>query len=192
MRFQPFSFGKRVWAGLAVSTLAVVGVSAVVAPESAQAICRGSGFTIFGGVDPELVLPYRLCNNEPRSGNAVYQLEVPGDRIIGAIIEIEVNYNPIFTSPFRGGRFNIDEIEVVQENGDRVEIDDVIWDEDGSRIEIYPTEPIPAATDFTIMLNDVYNPSRYQQNLFNLKVLYQGEPLRRTVGTWPLEISADD
>ena len=138
-----------------------------------------------------MILPYRLCNNEPRSGNAIYQLEVPGERIIGAVIEIEVSYNPIFTQPFRGGRFNIDQIEVIQEDGVRVELDDIVWDEDGSRIELYPIEPIPASTDFTIVLNDVYNPSRYQQNLFNLKVLYQGEPIRRIIGTWPLEISAE-
>lgn len=191
MRFQPFALGKRVWAGLAMSTLAVVGISAIVLPEPAQAICRGSGFTIFGGVDRELVLPYRMCNNEPRSGNAVYQLEVPGERIIGAIIEIEVSYNPIFTQPFRGGRFNIDAIEVVRADGVQVEIDEIFWDEDGSRVEIYPTEPIPASTNFTIVFNDVYNPSRYQQNLFNLKVLYQGEPLRRIIGTWPLEIASE-
>lgn len=191
MGFKPWFLRKGFWAGVALSAITLVGVHALINPEPAQAQCRGGGFTLFGGVDRELILPYRLCNNEPRSGNAIYQLEVPGERIIGAIIEIEVSYNPIFTQPFRGGRFNIDQIEVIQEDGVRIELDDIVWDEDGSRIELYPIEPIPASTDFTIVLNDVYNPSRYQQNLFNLKVLYQGEPIRRIIGTWPLEISAE-
>ncbi|MEM6590416.1 MAG: DUF2808 domain-containing protein, partial [Cyanobacteria bacterium P01_C01_bin.73] len=117
---------------------------------------------------------------------------VPGERINAAVLEIEVSYDPIFTQPFRGGRFNIDAIEIIGEEGDRIAVEEIIWDQDASRVEIYPEEIIPANSDFAIHFNDVYNPSRYQQNIFTLKVLQQGESLRRIIGAWTLEISAGD
>jgi hypothetical protein len=148
-----------------------------------------SGITIFGGLAPENRLAYSIDRNRPNSPNARYYLRVTGNKLPREVLEMEITYPEAFL-----GQFNVDSIELRQGRyrGDSViPVDDIIWDQANRRIEIYPSEPIPARSNLVIVLSNVQNPRRFGVHYFNLGMLYQGDVIRQYAGTWPLEVSAE-
>ncbi|MBD2259792.1 DUF2808 domain-containing protein [Pseudanabaena sp. FACHB-2040] len=148
-----------------------------------------SGITIFGGLAPENRLAYSIDRNRPSSPNARYYLRVANNKLPREVLEMEITYPETFQ-----GQFNADNIELRQGRyrGDSViPVDDVIWDEANRRIEIYPSEPIPARSNLVVVISNVQNPRRFGVHYFNLKMMYQGDVIRQYAGTWPLEVSAE-
>lgn len=170
---------------LAVSGLAIAGATAI-AQETTE------GLTIFGGVDAELRLGYSIDNNERRSNDARYYLRVAGRKVNRDVLELEINYPDEFEE--QGGYFRSARIELREgtgRGGATIPVDEIIISEEGNFFEIYPSEPIPANSNFVVVLHDVRNPNRYGNYFFTLDALYQGGPIRELVGIWPLEVAAE-
>lgn len=151
-----------------------------------------TGFTIFGGVDPEYRLRYLIDFNYARSSDARYYLRVSDEKVVRDIISLEVDYPPEFAE--LQGSFDVDKIELREGSGrgnDVIPTRSITWFEEEARIEIIPEAPIPEGTDFVIAMKGVSNPRRYGYHYFNLRVMFQGDVVNRYVGTWPLEIAVD-
>lgn len=173
--------------------LAALGMSAAVAaaPLSNQLMAQEttSGITIFGGLEPENRLAYSIDRNQPLSHNARYYLRVGSSKTPREVIEMEITYPETFQGEIDPGAI---ELRQGRYRGDAIiPTDEIVWDAENRRIEIYPSEPIPAETNLVVVLSDVQNPRRYGMHYFNLKLMYQGDVIRQYVGTWPLEVSAE-
>jgi len=180
-------FNKFATLGLATALLAG-GVGALVPPVSVAQ----TGFTIFGGVDPEYRLRYLIDFNHVRSSDARYYLRVTDDKVVRDIISLEIEYPPEFVE--LSGSFDVDKIELREGSGRGdgvIPTRSIEWIEEESRIEIIPEAPIPEGTDFVIVMRGVSNPRRYGYHYFNLRVMYQGDVINQYVGTWPLEVAVD-
>lgn len=178
--------------GLLVSGLAIAGAIGVAALPSASLAQTMPGLTIFGGVDPEYRLAYSIDYNTPRNTRARYYLRVPESKLERAVNEIEIDYPLAFTDD--AGGFDPANIELREgggRGGDAIPVSEVNWNPESGTIEIYPLEPISADTSFVIVMNKVRNPNNFGIHYFNLKAMYQGDILRRYLGTWPLEVSAE-
>ncbi|HEY9737728.1 MAG TPA: DUF2808 domain-containing protein [Trichocoleus sp.] len=148
-----------------------------------------SGITIFGGLDPENRLAYSIDRNRPFSPNARYYLRVGSKKLPREVIEMEITYPENFR-----GQLNGDSIELRQGRyrGDSViPTDEIIWDQENRRIEIYPSEPIPEGTNLVVVMSNIRNPRDYGVHYFNLRMMYQGDVARQYAGTWALEVSAE-
>lgn len=172
---------------LAAATLATgVGV-ALPQPAPAQ-----SGLTIFGGVDSEYRLRYLIDFNRPRSRNSRYYLQVARTKVPRDILSLEVEYPESF--PERRGRFDVNAIELREgdwRGGSVIPVESIEWEEGSGRIVITPEAPIPANTNFVIVMSRVVNPNRYGYHYFNLNAMFQGDVINQYVGTWPLELGTD-
>lgn len=148
-----------------------------------------SGVTIFGGLDPENRLAYSIDRNRPFSPNARYYLRVGSNKLPQDVLEMEITYPENFRGEIKG-----DSIELRQGRyrGDSViETDEIIWDQENRRIEIYPSAPIPAGTNLVVVLSNIRNPREYGVHYFNLRMMYEGGVTRQYAGTWALEVSAE-
>ncbi|NEQ31999.1 MAG: DUF2808 domain-containing protein [Leptolyngbya sp. SIO4C5] len=189
----------RFFAGLMCSGLAIAGAWSGIFTPSGQAQSSSTlpGFTIFGGVDPDFRLGYVIDNNTPRNRDARYYLQVDSNKVERGISEIEISYPEAFTRSPNGATLNPENIEIRIDSsrggrqGEVIPLDSVVWDEESHRLEIYTQEIIPADTEFVVALLDVRNPRRYGMHRFNLRVLYQGDVVRRYIGTWQVEAAAD-
>lgn len=169
-----------------VATAAVTGLSAALIPAPSQA---QSGLTIFGGVDVEYRLRYFIDFNTPRSRNARYYLQVARTNVPRDVISLEIDYPESFAQ--RRGRLNADTIELRRgdwRGGEVIPVRAIDWIEEEGRIEIIPEEPIPANTNFVVVMSNVRNPDRYGYYYFNMRMMYQGDVIDQYVGTWPLEL----
>lgn len=175
------------------SVLALSGVALISGSAIAQVGSSGGGLTIFGGVDSEYRLTYNIANNKKRSTRARYYLWVSGRKIPREVLELQISYPEEFEE--EGGYFSRASFELRDGNGLRGEsipIEEVVLNSEENIIEIYPEEPIPANTSFTVFVDRVRNPNRYGNHFFILDALYQGGVLRELVGIWPLEVAAVD
>ncbi len=177
------------FAALGLATALIAGGVGTLMPPASVA---QSGFTIFGGVDPEYRLNYSIDFNHVRSRDARYYLRVSDQKVVRDIISFEIDYPPEFTE--LQGSFDVDKIELREGSGrgnDVIPTRSISWFEEEARIEIIPEEPIPEGTDFVIAMKGVSNPRRYGYHYFNLRVMYQGDVINQYVGTWPLEVAVD-
>lgn len=166
----------------ALSALALAGclLTGVSLPIQAQGL---PGLTIFSGVERDNQLAYRLDYFGRLGARDRYRLRIPRRKMDAAVSELFVTYPATYT-----GEFDPDEVEL-KVNGDKVDLNEVVWDEENRTIEIYPTEPVPANTRVEIVLSRVQNPNRVGTHYFNALVISPGEvPIRRYVGTWILSI----
>lgn len=171
---------------LAISGLAIAGSTAI-------AQTTTEGLTIFGGVDSEFRLSYQIDNNKRRSTRARYYLWVAGRKIPREVLELQISYPEEFEE--NGGYFTNASIELRDGTGRRgtsIPIEEFVVNSEENIIEIYPEEPIPPNSSFTIVLSDVRNPNRYGNHFFVLDVMYQGGVLRQLVGIWPIEAAAQN
>ncbi len=172
---------------LALSGFAILGGGAVAIAQTTE------GLTIYGGVDSEYRLSYTIDNNKKRSTRARYYLWVSGRKVPREMLELQISYPEEFED--EGGYFTNASIELREGNdlrGSEIPINEVVVNSDNNTIEIYPEDPIPANTSFTIYMSDVRNPNRYGNHFFILDALYQGGVIRELVGIWPLEVAATD
>ncbi|MGF1457825.1 MAG: DUF2808 domain-containing protein [Leptolyngbyaceae cyanobacterium] len=166
--------------------------SLAIASSSAIAQSTTGGFTIFGGVDSEYRLGYFIDNNERRSPDARYYLQVAGRKVNEEILELQITYPEEFED--QGGYFTKARVELREgsgRGGATIPVDEVVYDEETNTFEIYPIDPIEPNSSFVVVFHEVRNPNRYNNFYFYLDALYQGGPLRELVGIWPLEVSAE-
>lgn len=148
-----------------------------------------TGITIFGGLEPENRLAYSIDRNRPFSPNARYYLRVGSNKLPREVLELEITYPENYE-----GELNGDSIELRRGRyrGDSViATDEIIWDRENRRIEIYPSEPIPEGTNLVVVMSNIRNPRNYGVHYFNLRMMYQGSVMRQYAGTWALEVSAE-
>jgi len=159
-------------------------------PSTAQ---TREGVTIFGGVDPEFRLPYRLFNNTRRNRRAHYFLRVPSSRVDRALSDLRIVYPDTFSE--YNGQFDVDKIKVYRgrnDRGEEIPIDEVVWTPEANQLDIYLLEQIPADTYFTVTMRNVRNPDRTLQIPFNLYAPSPGAPLNQLVGIWNLTLGYED
>ena len=195
------NFVRWMWAGALLSSAAVVGINA---PTLAQGY-ETDGLTIFGGIDSEYRLSYRLLNNTPRNTRTHWDLEVPGDQLRSATSALVVTLPESF-SRYRG-RIDLEEITVrygrLDSDGETIEVDEVLWDdivfsgandlsEELDKIEIFLAEDVPADTSITIEFGKVRSPNRSLILRTNLQVYPRGEELATYIGTWEMLVAYDD
>jgi Protein of unknown function (DUF2808) len=165
----------RFFSVLAIVAASTTGLAAVV---NAQ-----SGLTLFSGVDRDHQLNYKLDYDGRLGARDNYHLKIGAQKLEFAVSKLVISYPDTYH-----GTFDPHLIEV-EAAGKKIELDEVTWDQDNRAIEIYPKEPIPAATRLEIVLSHVYNPTRVGTHYFNASVQSPGDlPLTRYIGTWIIDI----
>lgn len=171
-------FGRRF--GRFLAALAVS--SSVVLASATAGITQGlPGLTIFGGVEREYELGYRLQNNGTLNRFDRYYLRIPAEKLSLASDLFVVSYPDEYR-----GEIDVEDIEL-RISGDSVPLDDVVWDDENQLIEIYPTEPVPARSRVELVFSNVRNPRRTGTHYFNAYVRAPGDAIPpQYVGTWIL------
>lgn len=161
---------------------ALAASSSILLASATAGITQGlPGLTIFGGVDREYELGYRLQNDGVLNRYDRYYLRIPAEKLSLASDLFVVSYPDEY-----GGEFDVEDIEL-RISGDSVPLDDVIWDEENQLVEIYPSEPIPARSRVEIVFSNVRNPRRTGTHYFNAYVRAPGDAIPpQYVGTWVL------
>lgn len=145
------------------------------------------GLTIFSGVSQENQLGYKLDYDGRLGARDHYHLRIPARKMEFAVSKLAISYPETYR-----GTFDPEAVRV-EVAGDRIALEDVIWDKDNRVIEIYPQTPIPADKRVEITLANVRNPTRIGTHYFNASVQSPGDvPLLRYVGTWILSIGSND
>lgn len=145
------------------------------------------GLTIFSGVERDNQLGYKLDYDGRLGARDRYHLRIPARKMEFAVSKLAISYPEAYR-----GTFDPDSVRV-EAAGDRIELEDVVWDQENRVIEIYPKEPIPADTRLEIVLSNVRNPTRVGTHYFNASVLSPGDvPLLRYIGTWIVSIGSDN
>jgi hypothetical protein len=165
-------------AALAIAGCLATGLSSMVLAQTMP------GITIFSGIDRENQLAYRLDFGGIPSRTDRYRLRISPRKMELAVSEFAVSYPVTYTGQFDPNRIRIDV------DGQTVELDEVIWDQESRLIRIYPVEPVPAATQVEIVLSGVRNPRSVGTHYFNALVVSPGDTtaLLRYVGTWIISI----
>lgn len=168
----------RLFAALAASSCLLTGLAATALAQGSQ------GLTIFSGVSRENQLSYRFDYYGRPGTRDRYYLNIPATKMNFAVAEFAVTYPETYR-----GRLDPDQVEIWS-NGEKVALDEVVWDQDNRVLEIYPQEPVPADTRVQIVLSNVRNPNRPGTHYFNALVRSPGDlPMLRYVGTWILSFS---
>ncbi len=164
---------------LAVMAIATCAISSI--PHQAVLANGLPGLVIFGGRNLTR-LPYRLdFGGRPRQWDR-YRLRIPSSQLKIAVAQFTVTYPARFD-----GRFDTNEVEIFVK-GKKVPLQEVIWDEENSTIEIFPEEPIAAGNAVELIFSNVRNPT-YGTYYFNASILSPGDvPLPRYLGLWDLTI----
>ncbi|MBF2076966.1 MAG: DUF2808 domain-containing protein [Synechococcales cyanobacterium T60_A2020_003] len=163
---------------LAIAGVFVTGVSSLVQAQSMP------GITVFSGIDRENQLSYYLDYGGIPSRPDRYHLKVPPRKMELAVSEFAVSYPESFT-----GTFDVDDVRV-EVDGETVDIDEVVWDEENRLIRIYLTEPAPAASNVELVFSNMRNPRSSGMHYFNCLVVSPGDStaLLRYIGTWIISI----
>lgn len=141
------------------------------------------GLTIFGGVERDNQLDYRLDFGGRPNGWDRYRLRVPGNKLTEGAARFIIKYPDYFE-----GKFDVDRVEV-RMGDESLEIREVIWDQENHLLEIDLENPITEARQVEIVLSNVKNPRSGGVFYFNGDVVAAGEiPIRLYVGTWIISI----
>jgi len=178
--------------GMAAAGLAIATSLELAAPPTGLAQSTTDGFTLFGGLDPELRLGYNIDYNKPRSTRTRLYLQVRAEKLPREALELEIELPETFFE--KNGSFDRSRVELREgtwRGGDTIPVSDVIWDEERGTLEIYPEQPLAPESSFVIVIDRVRNPNRYGYHMFVLNMLYQGDTQRQLVGAWPLELAAE-
>ncbi|KGF73326.1 hypothetical protein DO97_21180 [Neosynechococcus sphagnicola sy1] len=152
------------------------------------------GVTLFGNVQPENQLPFRLDFGGVPSVWDRYRLRIPSKKVKLAIAQIAISYPDYYQ-----GEFDPKAVAVALTSNSssfggpkilkRLPIQEVNWDKENRMLLIYLKEPIPASSNVEIILSNVLNPSPGGIFNFNCQIQTPGDlPLLRYIGTWILNI----
>lgn len=174
--FQRLSM-QRVLSAVAIAGCLVTGLQTT-------SIAQGlPGLTIFSGVARENELGYRLDFGGNPGAWDRYRLRIPAKKMKVAVAQFTISYPDHFN-----GSFNTKQIELIV-RGKSVKLQEVKWDQDQRRLEIFPSEPVPSNTGVEVQLSDVRNPTNPGMFYFNCLVESPGDvPVLRELGTWIIKI----
>lgn len=142
-----------------------------------------SGVTIFSGVERGQELSYAFDYGGNPNQTDRYYLKLKKKNMTIAAARFVIAYPDYFD-----GKFDPEEVEITV-NGKNVEVEEVNWDKDNYRLEIYPKEAVPAKTDVSLVLSNVTNPDGGMY-YFNCLVQAPGDvPILRDLGTWIISIA---
>ncbi|MDB9540253.1 DUF2808 domain-containing protein [Anabaenopsis tanganyikae CS-531] len=142
------------------------------------------GLTLFGGVSSKNQLPFRLDFGGQANSWERFRLRIPAKKMNLAASQFVVSYPDYYE-----GSFDPNKVEV-KVKGEKVPLDEVKWNKEARRIEIFPQKPVAAGGEVELVLSDVKTPSFGGMYYFNCQILSPGDlPLERYVGTWVLSIS---
>lgn len=165
-----------------VSAFAVTGCLLSVLPSVSRA--QGlPGLTLFGGVPREQQLNYMLDFGGKADMWDRYRLRIPASKMELGVAQFTVSYPDYYK-----GQFDLKEVEVVVKDK-VVPLQDVTWDKENHRIQIYLKEPIQAGNGVELIFSNVKNPPFGGIYYFECRILTPGDvPLPRYLGTWLLSI----
>jgi hypothetical protein len=129
-------------------------------------------------------LPFKLDFGGQSSGWDRYRLRIPAKKLNLAVAQFAISYPDYYK-----GKFDTDEIEV-RIKDKKVPLQEVIWDKENHKVEIYPQEPVPAGSRVELVFSNVKNPNSGGTFYFNCQILSPGDaPLLRYLGTWIVSIT---
>ena len=141
------------------------------------------GLTIFGGIERENILNYRLDYYGRRKGRDRYRLRISGKKLIRGAARFFIKYPDYFD-----GKFDVDKVEV-RVDKESLPIREVFWDKESQVIEIDLEEPLRESKKVELVFSNVKNPDMGTY-YFHCDVLPAGDlPIREYVGTWIISIS---
>ncbi len=142
-----------------------------------------NGLTIFSGVDRKDELEYRLDYDGARGRWDRYRFRVSPAKMKLSVAQFVINYPDYYQGTFDTKAF---EIKV---NEKPWKVQEINWDKDNHRIEIYPLEPIPAKSKVELVFSNVRNPENPGVFYFNCLIQAPGDvPIVRDLGTWIVSI----
>ena len=172
-----FKFSKHLFALLALSGALVTGLPAI------SWAGGNSGLTIFSGVDRKDILDYYLqFGGRPGEWDR-YKLYIPAKKMTQGAKVFYVSYPENFD-----GKFDLNKVRVETQKQGKLEIEDVVWDQESRFLQIVVAEPAVANSKVTITLSNVKNPTFGTYYLVS-DVMASGDiPVRLYVGTWIVDI----
>ncbi len=169
---------RRLLATIAISSCLLAGLPVIT---SAQGL---PGLTLFGGIKRENQLPFRLDFGGQVNTWDRYRLRIPAKKLNVAVSQFAISYPDYYK-----GKFDTDNIEI-RLKGKKVPLQEVVWDKENHKVEIFPQEPIPAGSRLELVFSNVKNPNTGGTFYFNCQVLSPGDtPLLRYLGTWIVNIT---
>jgi hypothetical protein len=169
---------RRLLATIAISSCLLAGLPIIT---SAQGL---PGLTLFGGIKRENQLPFRLDFGGQVNTWDRYRLRIPAKKLNLAVSQFAISYPDYYK-----GKFDTDNIEI-RLKGKKVPLQEVVWDKENHKVEIFPQEPIPAGSRLELVFSNVKNPNSGGTFYFNCQVLSPGDtPLLRYLGTWIVNIT---
>ncbi len=169
---------KRLISTIAVTSCLLSGFPAAIS--LAQSL---PGFTLFGGVNSENQLPFRLDFGGKTDMFDRYHLRIPAKKMKLAVAQFNVTYPKYYQ-----GKFDTKSIEV-RVKGKKVPIQEAKWDKANHVVALDLREPAPADTPVELVFSNVRNPTYGGTFYFNCEILSPGDvPLQRYLGTWILSI----
>jgi hypothetical protein len=143
-----------------------------------------NGVTIFSGVERKDELSYRLDFGGERGGWDRYRLRVGADKMKLSVAQFVISYPDYYK-----GKFDTKAVEITV-NGKPWKVQEVNWDQDNYRLEIYPVEPIPAKANVELIFSNVKNPDNPGVFYFNCLMQAPGDvPIVRQLGSWIISIN---
>lgn len=169
---------RRLFSALAVTSCLLTGLPTLSLAQSLP------GLTIFSGVERQNLLSYRLDFGGQSDGWDRYRLRVPAKKMQFGAAQFVIGYPDYYK-----GKFDTKDVEVVV-GGKSLPIQEVNWDKENYRIQIYMQEPVPAGKKVEIIFSNVKNPSFGGTFYFTCSILTPGDvPLPRYLGTWIVNIN---
>ena len=142
------------------------------------------GLTIFSGVESKNRLSYYLDFGGNSGSWDRYRLRIPKDKMKVAVAQFSIDYPNYYK-----GTFDPKDVEL-RVNDKKVAIQEVKWEKENYVIEVFPQEPVPAASNVELIFSNVKNPNDGGMFYFNCNVLSPGDvPLLRSLGTWIIGIN---
>jgi hypothetical protein len=143
-----------------------------------------NGVTIFSGVERKDELSYRLDFNGDRGNWDRYRLRVNADKMKLSVAQFIIRYPDYYT-----GKFDTKDVELMVD-GKPWKVQEVNWDQDNNRLEIYPAEAVPAKANVEMIFSNVKNPDNPGVFYFECLIQAPGDvPIMRQLGTWIITIS---
>lgn len=170
--------GRLTQAAMLTGCIAVT-ATAMQSPPTAMA---QTGLTLFSGVDRQQELSYAFDFGGQPNKTDRYYLRIKKPQMKLAVSRFVVKYPDYFN-----GSFDPEDVAITV-NGKDVDVQEVIWDKDNYRLEIYPQEPVPAKSDVKLVLSNMRNPG---MGMYYFRCLVQAPgdvPIWRDLGTWIISI----
>ena len=169
---------RRLFSAIAATGCVLTGIQTIT---SAQVT---SGLILYGGVERQNQLNYRLDYGNENMWGDRYRLRMPASKMPLGVSQFQIDYPPYFN-----GEFDQKQIEVRRKGTNKtLPLQAVNWDREKRQITIDLKEPLEQGKDLEVVLNNVKNPDSGFY-YFNCSILSPRDiPVARYVGTFVISI----